>query len=69
MCPILTGTPEVAVPIEIPWDVSVVSIVISSDASISKVVASISIGLSVVVPMLICVCESKVSAPDDDIWV
>ena len=63
MCPIEIGTPEVAVPIEIPPVVSVVSIVISSDASISNVVESISIGLSAFVPIPIEVAESIVRAP------
>ena len=43
--------------------------VISPLASISNVLASISIGLSVVLPIFIPVSESILSAPDDDIAV
>ena len=48
VCPIETGTPEFAVPMAIPPVVSVVSISISSVASISKVVALISTAPSTV---------------------
>ena len=49
--------------------VEVPSIVIAPLASISKVEESMSIGLSVVVPMFIPVSESILKAPDDEIAV
>ena len=49
--------------------VDVESTVTAPLASISKVVESISIGLSEVVPMFIPVSESILKAPDDDIAV
>ena len=62
VCPIETGTPEFAVPIAIPPVVSVVSISISSVASMSKVVALKSIAPSTVIEPSISVL-SKFATP------
>ena len=66
-CPIETGTPELAVPIAIPPVVSVVSISISSVASISKVVAFISTAPSTVSEPSMSVL-SKFATPSTSIF-